>query len=54
MPIADEELQDAWDEAKLTILRAITKMASTEAPASEEVNNLAEAYAWLQSTNQPH
>lgn len=53
VPMATEtDLDDAWGEARLALLKRIA--AEATGATGENLKNLAEAYAWLTSVNQDH
>lgn len=53
----EEELQQAWIDTRLAVLRAIGAQVAGEeltAENSEQALDLAEAYAWLTQPGQAH
>lgn len=48
------DLGEAHEAARLNLLNQIANFEANNRSQSELVLNLAEAYAWLTSVNQPH
>jgi hypothetical protein len=47
----DPELEAAWTDARLALLERLKTSARSD--AAGDINELAEAYAWLTSPQQP-